>query len=96
LLIMGLTADENNVRPTAAPFALLDRIERPLVLIQSTQDRHVSAEEARRLFGPDLPRRKMVTIEADGHTFGGHRDELFRQVEAALDWLGTAGLGKMP
>jgi len=91
VLIMGLTADEDNVRPTAAPFALLDHIERPLVLIQSTRDRHVSGARARGLFGPDQPRRKLVTIEADGHTFGGHRHELFRQVEAALDWISSAG-----
>ena len=87
VLIMGLTADENNVRPTAAPYALLEHVEPPLVLLESTHDRHVPAEEARRLFGPDLPNRRMVAIEADGHTFGGHRDELFRQVEAGLDWI---------
>ena len=87
VLIMGLTADEGNVRPEAAPFALLDRVGCPLLLLQSTHDRHVAAAEARRLFGPDGPRRRMVAIEAEGHTFGGHRDELFRQFEAGLSWI---------
>jgi hypothetical protein len=87
VLLMGLTADENNVRPTAAPFTLLERIARPLVILQSTVDHHVPAAEARRMFGPDTPSRKLVAIEADGHTFGGHRDELFKQVEAGLDWI---------
>jgi fermentation-respiration switch protein FrsA (DUF1100 family) len=87
VLIMGLTADEGNVRPRAAPFAQLDRVGCPLLLLQSTRDRHVAAAEARRLFGPDSPRRRMVAIEAEGHTFGGHRDERFRQFEAGLDWI---------
>jgi fermentation-respiration switch protein FrsA (DUF1100 family) len=75
------------VRPKAAPFALLDRSACPLLLLQSTRDRHVAAAEARRLFGPDTPRRRLVSIEAEGHTFGGHRDELFREFEAGLDWI---------
>ncbi len=87
VLLMGLTADEGNVRPAVAPFTLIDRIGRPLLLLQSTVDRHVPAGEARRLFGPDAPDRRLVAIEADGHTFGGHRDELFRQVETGLDWI---------
>jgi fermentation-respiration switch protein FrsA (DUF1100 family) len=87
VLLMGLTADEGNVRPTAAPFGLLDRIDLPLVLLQSTSDRHVPAAEARRLFGPDASHRKLVAIEADSHTFSGHRDELFRQVESAIAWI---------
>ena len=92
VLIMGLTADEGNVRPKAAPFAQLDRVGCPLLLLQSTHDRHVAAVEARRLFGPDTPRRRMVAIEAEGHTFGGQRDELFRQFEAGLDWIATGNI----
>jgi len=87
VLLMGLTADERNVRPTAAPFSLLGRIDLPLALLQSTKDHHVPAEEARRLLGPDAARRRLVAIDADSHTFGGHRDELFRQVEASLEWI---------
>jgi pimeloyl-ACP methyl ester carboxylesterase len=87
LLLMGLTAGEGNVRPRAAPFTLLARIGHPIVLLQSTADRHMPAAEARRLFGPDTPGRKLVAIEADNHTFGGHRDELFKQAEAGLDWI---------
>ena len=87
VLIMGLTAVEDTVRPAEAPFALLDRVGCPLVLLQSTHDRHVPAAEARRLFGPDGPDRKLVAIEAKGHTFVGNREELFTQVEAGLDWI---------
>jgi fermentation-respiration switch protein FrsA (DUF1100 family) len=87
VLIMGLTADEDTVRPAAAPFALLDRVGCPLVLLQSTHDRHVPAGQARRLFGPDVQDRKLVAIEAKGHTFGGNHQELFAQVEAGLDWI---------
>jgi pimeloyl-ACP methyl ester carboxylesterase len=91
VLIMALTAEEETVRPVAAPFARLERVECPLLLLQSTRDRHVAAAEARRLLGPDTPRRRMVAIEAEGHTFGGARDELFRQFEAGLDWIAAAG-----
>jgi pimeloyl-ACP methyl ester carboxylesterase len=87
VLIMGLTGDEDTVRPAVAPFTLLDRVDCPLVLLQSTKDRHVSAAEARRRFGPDSSNRTLVPIEASGHTFGGNREELFRQVEAALAWI---------
>lgn len=87
VLIMGLTGDEKSVRPEAAPFAELDRIGCPLLLLQSTRDRHVAAAEARRLFGPDTPRRRLIAIDAEGHTFGGRREELFRQYEAGLDWI---------
>jgi hypothetical protein len=87
VLLMGLTADEKNVRPAAAPFTLLERIDCPLVILQSTVDRHVTAKEARRLVGPDTPLRKLVAVEGEGHTFGGHRDELFEQVEAGLAWI---------
>jgi pimeloyl-ACP methyl ester carboxylesterase len=74
------------------------RVGCPLLLLQSTHDRHVAAAQARRLFGPDRPRRRMVAIEAEGHTFGGHRDELFRQVEAGLSWIaaGTEGTEEYP
>jgi fermentation-respiration switch protein FrsA (DUF1100 family) len=91
VLLMGLTVDESNVRPAAAPFTLLDGIARPLVLLQSTVDRHVPAAEARRLFGSDKADRKLVAIEAEGHTFGGNREELFRQVEAGLGWIARTG-----
>jgi hypothetical protein len=47
----------------------------------------VPAKEARRMFGPDVPGRKLVAIDAEGHTFSGHRDELFAQAEAALAWI---------
>jgi hypothetical protein len=87
LLLMGLTADEGNVQPAAEPFALLDRVGPPLVLLQSTVDHHLPAAGARRVFGPDTPTRKLVAVEAESHTFGGHRDQLFEQVEAGLDWI---------
>lgn len=87
VLIMSLTADERHVRPEAAPFALLAEIPLPLVLLQSTVDHYVAADDARRLAGPDTPSRRMVAVEAGSHTFRGHRPDLFRQVEAGLQWI---------
>jgi hypothetical protein len=87
VLAMGLTADERNLRTPVEPFTLIDRIDRPFVLLQSTVDHHVPAAEARRMFGPDTPEHKLVAIVANGHTFGGHRNELFDQAEAGLEWI---------
>jgi hypothetical protein len=63
----------------------------PFVVIQGTKDSYIGAEDARRLFGPDTPRRRFYTIE-DSHTFGGTRDVLMRDLDDALAWiLGIAG-----
>ncbi len=85
VLAMGVTGEEGNVRPAVAPFALVGSVNCPLVVLQSTVDRHVPAAEARRRFGPDAPGRRLVPIEAKSHTFGGHHEDLFREAEAAIE-----------
>jgi poly(3-hydroxybutyrate) depolymerase len=63
----------------------------PFAVIQGTKDSYIGAEKARQLFGPDTPRRRFYTIEG-GHTFGGARDTLMRDLDDALGWIqGIAG-----
>jgi hypothetical protein len=63
----------------------------PFAVIQGTKDSYIGAEEARRRFGPDTPRRRFYTIEGS-HTFGGAREVLMRDLDDALAWIqGTAG-----
>jgi hypothetical protein len=63
----------------------------PFVVIQGSKDSYIGAEDARRLFGPDTPRRRFYTVE-DSHTFSDTRDVLMRDLDDALAWiLGIAG-----
>jgi virulence protein VirJ len=63
----------------------------PFALIQGTEDSYIQAPEARRLFGPDTPRRRFYEVHGD-HTFGGARDTLMRDLDDALEWIrGIAG-----
>jgi predicted esterase len=62
---------------------------KPLAVIQSTGDRYVPAEESRRLMGPDTPTLRLYTVEAKNHGFGGGHEELLRDLDDALAWIGT-------
>jgi hypothetical protein len=58
----------------------------PLALIQATHDSYIGAAEARRLFGPDTPRRRFYEVPGS-HTFKGSRDVLMKDVDDALAWI---------
>ena len=58
----------------------------PFAVIQGTRDSYIGAAEARKLFGPDTPRRRFYTVEGS-HTFGGARDTLMRDLDDALVWI---------
>jgi hypothetical protein len=59
----------------------------PFAVIQSTNDGYVPSEEARRLIGPDTPTRRLYEVKARNHSFSGGRDELLKDLDAALDWV---------
>jgi fermentation-respiration switch protein FrsA (DUF1100 family) len=59
----------------------------PIAVIQSTGDKYVPAAEARGLFGPDTSTRRLYTVEASNHGFSGGRDDLMRDLDAALAWI---------
>ena len=77
---------------TLRPYDVLADVGRlPLAVIQSTQDRYVSAARARQLFGPDDERRRFHAIPARSHTFAGARDALYEQARVALEWIVACG-----
>lgn len=59
----------------------------PLAVIQSAGDKYVPAAEARTLFGPDTPTRRLYEVDARNHGFAGGRAELLRDLEDALHWI---------
>lgn len=66
----------------------------PFAVIQSKGDKYVPAEEARHLFGPDSPTRRLYQVDASNHGFSGGHDELMRDIDDALRWIESAGQAK--
>jgi hypothetical protein len=58
-----------------------------VAVIQSTGDRYVSAAESRKLLGPDTATRRLYAVEARNHRFGGNRERLIEDLDAALRWI---------
>jgi hypothetical protein len=75
-------------------YPVIDRIgSLPIAVIQSTGDKYVPAAEARGLFGPDTPTRRLYPVEASNHGFSGGRDELMRDLDEALAWITSMPAG---
>ncbi len=72
---------------TINTYEYLPRLTVPVAVIQSTRDGYLPADKARELFGPDTSDRQLHAIDAWDHSFSGARQELYRQMEASLDWL---------
>jgi len=70
------------------PYVRLKRAyDIPISVIQSTNDRYLSADAASALFGPDTEMRRFRAVEARNHGFGGARDQMLRELDDALDWI---------
>lgn len=63
----------------------------PFAVLQSKVDKYVSAEESRRLFGPDTETRRLYEVEARNHGFAGGRDQLLRALDEAMAWIEETG-----
>jgi hypothetical protein len=63
----------------------------PFAVIQSKVDRYVSADESRRLFGPDTGTRRLYEVDARNHGFAGGRDELLQDLDDAMAWIEATG-----
>ena len=61
----------------------------PIAVTQAEGDKYVPAPEARELFGPDTPTRRLYAVKASNHGFRGGRDELLRDVDDALSWIAS-------
>jgi pimeloyl-ACP methyl ester carboxylesterase len=94
VVVMALTKEEEYVRRRRRPtvpidlYPYLSRLgDLPLVVIQSTRDNYLNAEDARALFGEDTAVRQFHAVEADNHSFGGARPLLYETLRRALDWV---------
>ncbi len=59
----------------------------PIAVIQSTHDHFLPAAAAAQLFGADTPTRRFRAIEAQNHSFGGAREEMYQACKEALAWI---------
>ncbi len=59
----------------------------PVTVIQSTHDRYLGAEAARKLFGPDTELRRLRAVEAANHSFRNGCPSLYAEAERALKWM---------
>ena len=62
----------------------------PLLMIHSTHDEFVPADEAKELFGAAHEPKRFALIEAQDHKFGGNKDEFFRVLREGLEWTKKA------
>jgi pimeloyl-ACP methyl ester carboxylesterase len=76
--------------------ALVAAASVPVAVIQSTNDKYVSAAESRRLLGPDTPTRRLYEVEARNHGFSGGEETLLHDLDDALDWIEHARAGNPP
>jgi alpha-beta hydrolase superfamily lysophospholipase len=93
----NLQAPDAAIRPPAVQVDAKGRIQTypaidlfgaiPIAVIQSNGDSYVPGEEARRLFGPDTPTRRLYQVKASNHGFSGGRDEMLRDLVEALTWI---------
>ncbi|HEU4619691.1 MAG TPA: AcvB/VirJ family lysyl-phosphatidylglycerol hydrolase [Gammaproteobacteria bacterium] len=65
-----------------------------VAVIESTSDRYVPAAEARELLGPDTATRRLFAVDAKNHRFRGGSEKLLHDVDAALEWIESAGAAK--
>ena len=68
----------------------------PVCVLQSTKDRYLPADSARRLFGPDGEYRKLRPVEARNHGFGGGLERLHDELLSALNWIANVGGRPLP
>jgi fermentation-respiration switch protein FrsA (DUF1100 family) len=97
-----LQAPEAAIRPPSVQVDAKGRIQTypaidlfgsiPIAVIQSKGDSYVPAEEARRLFGPDTPTRRLYQVNARNHGFSGGTDEMLGDLDESLKWI--EGLGQ--
>ncbi|MBI4454374.1 MAG: alpha/beta hydrolase [Acidobacteria bacterium] len=62
----------------------------PLFMIQSSQDDYVAVETARHLFSAAHEPKRFSLIQARNHRYDGNRDEFFRTLREALQWINKA------
>jgi hypothetical protein len=66
-----------------------------LAVIQSTRDSYVPSAESRRLMGPDTSTRRLYEVDASNHSFGGAKDTMLANLDAALEWIAAGVQGRL-
>lgn len=61
----------------------------PVAVIQATHDRFLDAGRARELLGPDTPARRLFTVDAANHRFGGGIAGFRSALREALAWVAS-------
>jgi len=61
----------------------------PLAVVQSSRDQYLPGARARVLLGADGPNRWLQIVDADNHSFGGAREQMYAAIQRALDWIAT-------
>jgi hypothetical protein len=56
-------------------------------VIQATKDNYLPAASARQLFGPDTPRRRFYSINANNHRFSGGKAAFDAALLDAIRWM---------
>ncbi len=59
----------------------------PVAVVQSTHDGYLSADAARKLFGPDTELRRLRAVKAANHSFWRGCRPLYEEAESALKWM---------
>ena len=76
--------------PAIAMYPLLLRISpKRSVVIQASGDRYLPAEQARALFGPDLPTRRLMAIDAKNHRFTGAEQAFSAALVESVEWVSS-------
>ena len=83
-------ADDALRARSIAMYPLLAHIApRRSVVIQASGDGYLPAARARALFGLDSTVKRMVTIEAHNHRFGGGESSFAAALVEAVDWVSS-------
>jgi len=76
--------------PPIAMYPLLSRmVPKRSVVIQASGDHYLPAAQARALFGPDSPTRRLLTIDARNHRFGGGESAFSAALVEAVEWVSS-------
>jgi pimeloyl-ACP methyl ester carboxylesterase len=59
----------------------------PLFVISSSNDEYVTPAATQALFAAALEPKRLATIKADDHKYGGATDEFFRTLKEGLTWI---------
>lgn len=86
--VTGKQPDE----PTFSALSYMPRITPlPLILLQSSRDEYIGAEETNRLIHAAAEPKRIVVVPAQNHRFDGAQPEFFQRLKEGLEWIAAGG-----